>query len=148
MSTTHLHTKTTTIGPPQPYNQSAVGGAFPGEGGAIGGMDVTGQGPSSTSAIDQLQQPPIRYREYYCTYTIANCPTVPLWVGDSCFEKIIMSHIMTTLFQSQAWTMMLLGWLLIFIFIWWFKTEHYVFMPAKMPQCLDIVPGTRLRIPR
>lgn len=64
MSTTHLHTKTTTISPPQPLT---VGGAFPGEGGATGqwrGMDV-GQGPCGTSAINQFQQPlnDIRYRE-------------------------------------------------------------------------------------
>ena len=78
MSTTHLHTETTTIGPSQPYNQSAVGGAFPGESGATGGMDVPGQGPSGTSAVNQPQQPPIRYCKYYCMYTIANYPTVPL----------------------------------------------------------------------
>ena len=78
MSTTQLHTKTTTIGSPQPvYNQSAVGGAFPGEGGATGGMDVPEQGPSGTSAVNQSQQPPIRYREYYCMFTIANSTTIP-----------------------------------------------------------------------
>ena len=66
MSTTHLHTKTTTIGAAQPYKQLTVGGALPGEGMAMGqwrGVDME-QGACGTSAVHggQLQQPFLHFR--------------------------------------------------------------------------------------
>ena len=66
MSTTHLHTKTTTIGTPQPHQQLTMGGALPGEGMVMGqwrGMDME-QGAYGTSAVHggQLQQPLLHFR--------------------------------------------------------------------------------------
>ena len=77
-TTTHLHTKTTTIGPSQPRKQlPTVGGALPREGVASGQPPMGGpsgqwsgmpmdQGSSGTSALyeNQRQKPLIQYRMF------------------------------------------------------------------------------------
>lgn len=67
MSTTHLHTTTTTIGLPQPYEQSTVGRALPGQGVATGqwremAMEQGSCGISAAYDSHQFQQPLIQFR--------------------------------------------------------------------------------------